>query len=288
MSQKVVQYQAVMQMAQANPQIYDLPELNKQMLEVLGIKNIGKLIPSADDKKPKDPVSENMDIINGKPVKAFMYQDHQAHIQVHMMAIQDPKIQQMVGQNPQAGVIQAAAMAHINEHVAFEYRKQLEEQLGVPLPDPNETLPEDIEFELSKVMAEAAKKLAAKSASEAQQQQAQQQQQDPIIQMQQQELQLKAQDLQIKQQKTMADIQAEQTRLQLDKMRIESQERIAGAQLGADVVMSEKDLKAKQLMEGTRLGIDAVKAKEQLENQKEQAAMQREMQTKKETPPTEE
>lgn len=289
MSQKVVQYQAVMQMAQANPQIYDLPELNKQMLEVLGIKNIGKLIPSADDKKPKDPVSENMDIINGKPVKAFIYQDHQAHIAVHMAAMQDPKIQQMVGQNPQAGAIQAAAMAHINEHVAFEYRKQLEEQLGVPLPDPNETLPEDVEYELSKVMAEAAKKLAAKSASEVQQQQAQQQMQDPIIQMQQQELQLKAQDLQIKQQKTMADIQAEQTRLQLDKMRIESQERIAGAQLGADVVMSEKDLKAKQLMEGTRLGIDAVKAKEQLANQKEQAAMQREMQTKqKESQPTEE
>jgi len=282
MSQKVVQYQAVMQMAQANPQIYDLPELNKQMLEVLGVKNIGKLIPTTDDQKPKDPVSENMDIINGKPVKAFIYQDHQAHIAVHMAAMQDPKIQQMVGQNPQAGAIQAAAMAHINEHVAFEYRKQLEEQLGVPLPDPNETLPEDVEYELSKVMAEAAKKLAAKSASEVQQQQAQQQMQDPIIQMQQQELQLKAQDLQIKQQKTMADIQAEQTRLQLDKMRIESQERIAGAQLGADVVMSEKDLKAKQLMEGTRLGIDAVKAKEQ-------AAIQREMQNKqKESQPTEE
>ena len=288
MSQKVVQYQAVMQMAQQYPQIYDLPELNKQMLEVLGIKNIGKLIPSADDQKPKDPVSENMAIINGKPVKAFIYQDHQAHIAVHMAAMQDPKIQQMVGQNPQAGAIQAAAMAHINEHVAFEYRKQLEEQLGVPLPKPDETLPEDVEFELSKVMAEAAKKLAAKSASEAQQEQAQQQAQDPIIQMQQQELQLKAQDLQIKQQKTMADIQAEQTRLQLDKMRIESQERIAGAQLGADVVMSEKDLKAKQLMEGTRLGIDAVKAKEQLENQKEQAAIQREMQTKKESQLTEE
>jgi len=280
MSQKVVQYQAVMQMAQANPQIYDQVELNKQMLEVLGIKNIGKLIPSADDKKPKDPVAENMDIINGKPVKAFMYQDHEAHIAVHMAAMQDPKIQQMVGQNPQANVIQAAAMAHINEHVAFEYRKQLEEQLGVPLPNPEEALPEDVEFELSKIMAEAAKKLAAKSASEVQQQQAEQQAQDPIIQMQQQELQLKAQDLQIKQQKTMADIQAEQTRLQLDKMRIESQERIAGAQLGADVVMSEKDLKAKQLMEGTRLGIDAVKAKENIANQKEQAAMQREMQMK--------
>ena len=293
MSQKVVQYQAVMQMAQANPQIYDQVELNKQMLEILGIKNIGKLIPSADDKKPKDPVAENMDIINGKPVKAFMYQDHQAHIAVHASAMQDPKIMEMIGQNPQANVIQAAAMAHINEHVAFEYRKQLEEQLGVPLPNPEEALPEDVEFELSKVMAEAAKKLVAKSAAEAQQQQAEQQQQDPIIQMQQQELQLKAQDLQIKQQKTMADIQAEQTRLELDKMRIESQERIAGAQLGADIVMSEKDLKAKQLMEGTRLGIDAVKAKEQLANQKEQASMQREMQNKKqettkESQPTEE
>jgi hypothetical protein len=281
MSQKVVQYQAVMQMAQANPQIYDLPELNKQMLEVLGIKNIGKLIPSADDQKPKDPVSENMNIINGKPVKAFIYQDHQAHIAVHMAAMQDPKIMAMIGQNPQAGAIQAAAMAHINEHAAFEYRKQLEEQLGVPLPKPDETLPEDVEFELSKVMAEAARKLATKSAAEVQQQQAQQQQQDPIIQMQQQELALKAQDLQIKQQKTMADIQAEQQRLALDKMRIESQERIAGANLGADVVMSEKELDAKQLMEGTRLGIDAVKAKEQ-------AAMQREMKTKKESQPTEE
>jgi hypothetical protein len=288
MSQKVVQYQAVMQMAQQYPQIYDLPELNKQMLEVLGIKNIGKLIPSADDKKPKDPVSENMDILNGKPVKAFIYQDHQAHIAVHMAAIQDPKIQQMVSQNPQASTIQAAAMAHINEHVAFEYRRQLEEQLGVPLPKPDETLPEDVEYELSKVMAEAAKKLAAKSASEVQQQQAQQQQQDPIVQMQQQELQLKAQDLQIKQQKTMADIQADQVRLELDKMRIESQERIAGAQLGANAVMDNKELEAKQLMEGTRMGIEAVRAKEQLANQKEQATMQREMQQRNQQKPKEE
>ena len=273
MSQKVVQYQAVMQMAQSNPQIYDQVELNKQMLEVLGVKNISKLIPSSDDQKPKDPVSENMNIINGKPVKAFIYQDHQAHIQVHMTAMQDPKIMQMVGQNPQAGAIQAAAMAHINEHVAFEYRKQLEEQLGVPLPKPDETLPEDIEFELSKVMAEAAKKLSAKSASEAQQEQAQQQQQDPIIQMQQQELQLKAQDLQIKQQKTMADIQADQARLELDKMRIESQERIAGAQLGASAVMDDKQLEAKQLLEGTKIGIEAVRASDQLEYQKELAQM---------------
>jgi hypothetical protein len=288
MSQKVVQYQAVMQMAQANPQIYDQVELNKQMLEVLGIKNIGKLIPAADDFTPKDPVSENMAIINGKPVKAFIYQDHQAHIQVHMSAMQDPKIMEMVGQNPQAGAIQAAAMAHINEHIAFEYRKQLEEQLGVPLPKPDETLPEDVEFELSKVMAAAAQKLLAKDQAEAQQQQAEQQAQDPIIQMQQQELQLKAQDLQIKQQKTMADIQAEQQRLALDKMRIESQERIAGANLGADTVMANKELQAKQLLEGARLGIEAVKAKEQSANQKEQAAIQRETQTKKESQSTEE
>ena len=274
MSQKVVQYQAVMQMATQNPQIYDQVELNKQMLEVLGIKNIGKLIPSAEDQKPKDPVSENMAIINGKPVKAFIYQDHQAHIAVHMAAIQDPKIQQMVGQNPQAGAIQAAAMAHINEHVAFEYRKQIEEQLGVPLPSMDETLPEDVELEISKLMADAATKLLQKDQVEAQQQQAQQQMQDPIVQMQQQELQLKAQELQIKAQKTQADIQAEQQRLALDKMRIESQERIAGANLGADVVMSEKDLKAKQLMEGTRLGIDAVKAKEQMATQRETADKQ--------------
>jgi hypothetical protein len=274
MSQKVVQYQAVMQMAQQYPQIYDLPELNKQMLEVLGIKNIGKLIPSAEDQRPKDPVSENMAIINGKPVKAFIYQDHQAHIQVHMAAMQDPKIQQMVGQNPQAQTIQAAAMAHINEHVAFEYRKQLEEQLGVPLPAPDDILPEDVEFELSKLMASAAQKLLQKDQSEVQQQQIQQQQQDPIIQMQQQELALKAQDLQIKQQKTQADIQIEQARVAIEKMRVESQERIAGATLGAQTVKDNKDLASKQFVEGTRLGIDAVKSHNEQELRKQQAEMQ--------------
>ena len=262
MSQKVVQYQAVMQMAQANPQIYDLPELNKQMLEVLGVKNIGKLIPSADDQKPKDPVSENMAIINGKPVKAFIYQDHEAHIKVHMAAMQDPKIAQLIGQNPQAQVIQAAAMAHINEHISFEYRKQLEEQLGVPLPKPDEILPEDVEFELSKLMAEAGKKLAVKNAAEVQQQQAQQQQEDPIIQMQQAELELKKQDVQIKAQKTMADIQLEQARLELDKAKMESQERIAGAQIGSAAVKNDKELQSRQFIEGTKIGIQAVQQKD--------------------------
>ena len=257
MSQKVVQYQAVMQMAQQYPQIYDLPELNKQMLEVLGIKNIGKLIPSADDQKPKDPVSENMAIINGKPVKAFIYQDHQAHIQVHMAAMQDPKIMQIVGQNPQAQTIQAAAMAHINEHIAFEYRKQMEEQLGVPLPSPDETLPEDVELELSRLTAAAAQKLLAKDQAEAQQQQIQQQQQDPLIQMQQQELAIKQQEVQIKAQKTQADIEIEHMKMGIEKMRVESQERIAGAKLGADAEKEKNKIEAHQLLEGVRLGMQS-------------------------------
>jgi hypothetical protein len=274
MSQKVVQYQAVMQMAQQYPQIYDLPELNKQMLELLGIKNIGKLIPSAEEQTPKDPVTENMAIINGKPVKAFIYQDHQAHIQVHMAAMQDPKILELVGQNPQAQTIQAAAMAHINEHIAFEYRKQIEEQLGVPLPDLDEVLPEDVEVEISKLMAAAASKLLAKDQSEVQQKQIEQQQQDPLIQMQQQELALKAQDLQIKQQKTQADIEIEHARLALDKMRVESQERIAGATLGAQSVKSAKDLEAKQFVEGTKLGIDAVKSNREFDIREQQVGVQ--------------
>jgi len=261
MSQKVVQYQAVMQMAQQYPQIYDLPELNKQMLEVLGIKNIGKLIPSADDQKPKDPVSENMAIINGKPVKAFIYQDHQAHIQVHMAAMQDPKIMQIVGQNPQAQTIQAAAMAHINEHIAFEYRKQMEEQLGVPLPNPDETLPEDVELELSRLTAAAAQKLLAKDQAEAQQQQIQQQQQDPLIQMQQQELAIKQQEVQIKAQKTQADIQIEHMKMDIEKMRVESQERIAGAKIGADAEKEKNKTEAHQLLEGVRLGMHSTENK---------------------------
>jgi hypothetical protein len=257
MSQKVVQYQAVMQMAQANPQIYDQVELNRQMLEVLGVKNIGKLIPNAEDKKPKDPVSENMDIINGKPTKAFIYQDHQAHLQVHMAAMQDPKLMQMMSQNPQAQVIQAAALAHINEHIAFEYRKQLEEQLGVPLPKPDENLPEDVEVELSRLTAAAAQKLLQKDQTEMQQQQAQQQQQDPLIQMQQQELQLKAQDLQIKQQKTQADIAIEQQRLELEKEKIASHERLEGAKLGAQATQHKQKSETDKVVQGIKLGMEA-------------------------------
>jgi hypothetical protein len=276
MSQKVVQYQAVMQMAQQNPQIYDLVELNKQMLEVLGIKNIGKLIPAAEDEKPKDPVTENMSIINGKPVKAFLYQDHQAHIQVHMAAMQDPKMQQMIGQNPQAQAIQAASMAHINEHIAFEYRRQIEEQLGVTLPDPEQQLPEEAEAQLAPLIAQAAQQLLAKNQGEAQQQQAQQQAQDPLIQMQQQELQIKQQEAQAKAQKMMADSQIDQARLEIEKMRIESQERIAGAQLGAKAELDKSKLTAEQMIKGAQLGMKAVSEQRNREVQSEQISAQRE------------
>ena len=270
MSQKVVQYQAVMQMAQANPQIYDLPELNKQMLEVLGIKNIGKLIPTAEDQKPKDPVSENMAIINGKPVKAFIYQDHEAHIQVHMAAMQDPKIMQMVGQNPMAQQIQAAAFAHINEHIAFEYRKQLEEQLGVPLPNPDETLPENIEVELSRLTASAAQKLLAKDQAEVQQQQIQQQQQDPLIQMQQQELMIKQQEVQIKAQKTMADIEIDKGKLELEKAKVENDQKLNAMEMTAKATMDKKKLESQQALDGVKLGLEATVKRQELNNMKDQ------------------
>jgi hypothetical protein len=274
MSQKVVQYQAVMQMAQQSPQIYDLPELHKQMLEVLGIKNIGKLIPATGENKPKDPVSENMAILTGKPVKAFLFQDHQAHIEVHMAAMQDPLIQKMVGQNPQAQAMMAAAQAHIAEHVGFEYRKQIEEKLGVPLPHPEDTLPEDIEVDISRLVAQAAQQVLATNQQKAAQEQAQQQAQDPLIQMQQQELQLKAQDVQNKGQKIQIDAQLEQERLQVERERIASQERIAGAQLGAKAAMDKEKLDAQQLAEGTRIGIQAVQQSAQRDVERERIAQQ--------------
>jgi hypothetical protein len=258
MSQKVVQYQAVMQMAQSNPDIYDMVELNRQMLDVLGVKNADLLIPNKDEMKPADPVSENMNILNSKPVKAFVYQDHKAHLDVHMAFMNDPKIRQLVGQSPNAGVVQAAIEAHIAEHLAFEYRKQLEEQLGVPLPTPNEVLPEDAEVEVSRLAARAAEQLLQKNTAEVQQQQIAQQQQDPIIQMQQQELQIKQMEAQAKAQKMQADTALEQAKLELEKMRLESDERIAGAKLGANAVMDNRKIASQELMAGTKLGIDAV------------------------------
>ena len=254
MAQKVVQYQAVMQMAQANPQIYDLVELNRQMLEVLGIKNIGKLVPSAEDFKPKDPVQENMNILNGKPVKAFIYQDHQAHIQVHQSAMQDPKIAQIVGQNPKAQMIQAAAMAHINEHVAFEYRKQIEEQLGIPLPEMDKELPKDMEVEISRMMALAAQKLLTKDQAEAAQKQAQQAAQDPIVQMQQQELMLKQKEVELKEKKLAMDAAAKADEIDLERERIEAQKEIAGMQVGSKVAAEKARFEGEMQIKGLEIG----------------------------------
>ena len=265
MAQKVVQYQAVMQMAQANPQIYDLVELNRQMLEVLGIKNIGKLVPNAEDQKPRDPVQENMNILNGKPVKAFIYQDHQAHIQVHQSAMQDPKIMQMVGQNPKAQMIGAAMMAHINEHVAFEYRKQIEEQLGIPLPEMDKELPKDMEVEVSRMMAMAGQKLLQKSQAEAAQAQAQQAAQDPLVQMQQQELQLKAKEVELKEKKLAMDATAKADEIELERERIEAQKEIAGMQVGAKVAAEKARFEGEMEIKGVEIGSKI--AKDQMDMQ---------------------
>jgi hypothetical protein len=258
MAQKIVQYQAVIQLAQGAPQIYDLPYLHRQMLEVLGIKNANKLVPlkDGDDMKPRDPVSENMDVINGKPVKAFIYQDHEAHIAVHMAAMQDPKIMQLMGQSPNAQSMQASMQAHIAEHLAFQYRKQVEEQAGVPLPPPNAEMDENTELAVSRLAAQAAQQLLQKNQSEAAQQQAQQMAQDPIIQMQQQELQIKQGELDLKRQKLQIDAAEKNDRLELEQMRIESQEEIAGLNVGAKLATSKGQMEAKQEAEGLRMGIE--------------------------------
>jgi hypothetical protein len=258
MAQKIVQYQAVLQLAQGAPQLYDLPYLHRQMLEVLGIKNAEKLVPlkDGDDMKPRDPISENMDVINGKPVKAFIYQDHEAHLAVHMSMMQDPQVAQMIGQNPQGQAVMAAMQAHMQEHLAFQYRKQIEEQAGVPLPPPNAEMDEDIELQISRLAAAAAQQLSQKKQTEAQAQQAQQMMQDPIIQMQQAELQLKAQELQQKAQKMALDAAEKQDRIEIERERIAAQKEIAGLQVGAKIATSKSDLDAKQEEAGLRLGIE--------------------------------
>jgi len=253
MSQRVVQYQAVIQMAQMAPDIYDLPKLHRGMLEVLGIKNAAELVPLPDDQKPKDPVSENMAALKGEPLKAFQYQDHQAHIQVHMSAMQDPIVMQLVGQNPRAPQIQAAMMAHIAEHVGFAYRQKIEQQLGMPLPPEDEKLPPEIELQLSAMMAQAAQQVLQQSQAQAAQQQAQEQAQDPVLQMQQQELQLRAQDLQIKAQKVQVDAAA-----RADEIRLKEK------QIAVDAAFKADKLAADQQRDGVRMGIDIAKSRQQM------------------------
>ena len=215
MAQRIMQYQAVIQLAAQAPQIYDLPQLHRQMIEVLGVKNAEKLVPIEDDMTPRDPLSENMAFLNGKPVKAFIYQDHDAHIATHMALMQDPLMAQQIGQNPMAQQMMASIQAHIMEHMSFAYRAKVEEQLGIPLPPPNEQLPEEVEVNLSRIIAQAAQQLLAKDKAQAAATEAEAMQQDPLIQMQQKELQIKAQEAQIKAQKVMGDLQVKQQELAL-------------------------------------------------------------------------
>lgn len=260
MAQRVVQYQAALQLAASAPGIYDLPQLHRQMLEVLGIKNVAKIIPIEDEQKPMNPVSENMAALSGKPIKAFLYQDHEAHLKVHMNAIQDPKMQQIIGQNPQAQVIQAAMMAHINEHVAFQYRIEIEKMLGVPLPPPDEQLPEDIEVELSRAVAIASEKLLQKDQAEAAQKQAQQAMQDPVVQQQNRELDIREAEVMRKKAKDEAELELRAADLtakdQRERERIAAQERIAGAQIGAKAADLDKSIDSKQRIEGMKIGAD--------------------------------
>jgi hypothetical protein len=233
MAQRVVQYQAVIQLAQSAPQIYDLPALHRQMLDVLGIKDAAKLVPTIDDQKPVDPVSENMNALKGKPLKAFIYQDHDAHIAVHQSMMQDPKIMGAIGQNPMAQQIQASLMAHIAEHVGFKYRRDIEKTLGVPLPPPDKPLPEDVEVQLSQLVAQASAQLLQKDQAEVAQQQAQAQAQDPVIQMQQQELQLQAQKLQMQAQKDQAELTLKAQAQELERERIMAENKREAMRLAA-------------------------------------------------------
>jgi hypothetical protein len=265
MAQKIVQYQAVLQLAQGAPQLYNLPLLHRQMLEVLGIKDAQKLVPMDDDQKPTDPVTENQNVLKGKPVKAFLTQDHQAHIVVHMAAMQDPKIMALLQQNPMAQQMQQAMMAHINEHLGFEYRKQIEQQLGMQLPAQTDESGEEVqmspevEARLSPMLAQAAQQLLQKNQGEAQQQQAQQQAQDPIVQMQQQELQLKAQENQRKAAKDQADNAIKAAQLQIERERIQTQQSTDDKRIKMDAVKTAVQMQSAAQQDMMHMGVDVLK-----------------------------
>jgi hypothetical protein len=252
MSQRIMQYQAALQLSQQAPQLYDLGKLHRQMLEVLGIQDASDIIKLPDDIKPSDPVTENMMMLKQEPVKAFKYQDHEAHIAVHMAAMQDPKMREMVGQSPFAQAIGQAMAAHITEHVAFQYRREIEKMLGVEMPNEDQPLPEDVEVQISRLAKDAAEKLLQKDQMEAQQKQIQQQQQDPVVQMQQMELQMKQQELQHK-------IQMDTAKLQLDAERISSENQREGARLGVKLATDLDEAQRKDQAEGAKLGIEIAK-----------------------------
>ena len=289
MAQKVVQYQAVLQLAQSAPQLYDLPLLHRQMIEILGVKNAAKLVPTEDDAVPVDPVQENQDLLTGKPVKAFIEQNHPAHIAVHQAAVQDPKIQQLMQMNPQAQAIMAAAMAHMNEHIAFEYRKQIEMQMGLPLPtkDQNKEVTPELADRIAMMAAQASQKLLQQNQQEAQQQAAQQQQQDPVVQMQQQELQIKQQELKLKEQKQNAEAHAKAAQLTIEQARIDSQKEIARMQIAATAATARDRVAKQHETDHHRMGVDVAKHQAQLAHQQRQQAQQR-MQQQQQPKPTRE
>ena len=284
MAQRVVQYQAALALAQQAPQLYNMPVLHRQMLEVLGIPNYQKLVPMNDDMKPRDPITENQNILKGKPVKAFLYQDHQAHITVHMSAMQSPEVQQVLqqsmGQNPQAlQALQSAMSAHINEHLGYEYRKQIEQMMGQDIPSYGEddgdnqiTIPEEMELQISKMAAQASQQLLQQGQQKAAQQAAQQKAQDPLIQMQQQELQLKSQDLQRKVAKDQSDAQLEVMRIQVDRERISATQEAAGAHVAAGMQKVDKQLTAKQDELAAKLGVDVALKESERTHQKHQSS----------------
>jgi hypothetical protein len=252
MAQRIMQYQAVMQLAAQAPQIYNLPQLHRQMIEVLGVTNADKLVPTEDDQTPKDPISENMAFLNGKPTKAFIYQDHEAHIGAHTAFMQDPSIAAQIGQNPMAQKMQAQAMAHIAEHLAFQYRRQVEEQIGVALPAPDAELPEDVEVQISRLVAQGSAQVLQLNKAKAQQQQAQQQAQDPLIQMQQAEIQLRGQEVRTKAQKAQADIQLAQEKLNLDKEKAATQAQIEMARIQEQTRQNNQKVQVDLFKRGTK------------------------------------
>ena len=296
MSQKVVQYQAVLQLSQTAPQLYDLPYLHRQMIETLGVRNAEKIVPDKNDLKPLDPITENMGFLTGEPTKAFMYQDHDAHLQAHLSMMQDPKIMQVVGQNPQAQTIMGAIAAHIMEHTAFKYRREIEKQLGAALPPPpnkdDDTgyLPPGIEVQLSQLAAAAAAQLLQKDVAEAQAQQAAQQAQDPLIQMQQMDLQIKQLQAQTKQQQVQMDAQikmleqqrkskkdlldaaAREDDLRLRQAQIAAQNELEAARLGVDIEMHRTEMESTQLAEGAKMGLEIARTRDQLDREDARAA----------------
>jgi hypothetical protein len=290
MAQKIVQYQAVLQLAQGAPQLYNLPLLHRQMLEVLGIKDAQKLVPMDDDQKPTDPVSENQNVLKGKPVKAFLSQDHKAHIVVHMAAMQDPKIQALLQQNPMAQAMQSAMMSHINEHLGFEYRKQIEETLGMQLPAQLDESGEEVqmspevEARLSPMLAQAAQQLLQKNQQEAQQAQAQQQAQDPIVQMQMQELQLKAQENQRKTAKDQADNAIKAAQLQVERDRIQTQQSTDDKRIKLDAVKMAAQMQEDKQRHMMDKGVDILKQLSNKSHEEQLRAMQERIQMRQKQP----